>query len=205
MGRLLRRSSIDELPQLFSVLRGHMSCVGPRPIVSEEVARYGRYWKHYIKTRPGLTGAWQVSGRNRLSYQPACGAGRPLCAQVVASWRDLVILLKTIPAVLRTDDTASERSTAHGGEEPKQIRGLLNRQQQNKNPDRVGDGPAGLDRHRHRRGAEEGRGCQKQRHAEAHADGQSEPAAARHAHNTFVPSRDSRNSLNTVGLLPDLQ
>ncbi len=105
MGRLLRRSSIDELPQLFSVLRGHMSCVGPRPIIGEEVARYGRYWADYIKTRPGLTGAWQVSGRNRLSYRQRVALDVHY-VRTWSVWRDLVILLKTIPAVLRTDDTA---------------------------------------------------------------------------------------------------
>jgi exopolysaccharide production protein ExoY len=105
VGRILRRSSIDELPQLLSVLKGDMSCVGPRPIINDEVARYGRYWKDYMKARPGLTGAWQVSGRNRLSYRRRVA----LDSQYVRKWsiwRDLLILLKTIPAVLRADDTA---------------------------------------------------------------------------------------------------
>jgi len=105
LGRLLRRSSIDELPQLFCVLGGRMSCVGPRPVIGDEVARYGRHWADYVKTRPGLTGAWQVSGRNRLSYRRRVA----LDVHYVRTWslgRDLLILLKTIPAVLRTDDTA---------------------------------------------------------------------------------------------------
>ncbi len=105
LGRLLRRSSIDELPQLLNVLRGDMSCVGPRPVVHDEMARYGRYWKYYTRARPGLTGAWQVSGRNRLSYPKRVA----LDTQYVRKWsvaRDLWILVKTIPAVLKTDDTA---------------------------------------------------------------------------------------------------
>jgi exopolysaccharide production protein ExoY len=105
LGRLLRRSSIDELPQLFSVLMGRMSCVGPRPIIGDEVARYGRFWADYVKTRPGLTGAWQVSGRNRLSYRRRVAIDVHY-VRTWSVWRDLLILLKTIPAVLRTDDTA---------------------------------------------------------------------------------------------------
>jgi exopolysaccharide production protein ExoY len=104
MGHVLRRSSLDELPQLLSVLRGDMSCVGPRPIVHDEVTRYGRYWKHYIQARPGLTGAWQVSGRNRLSYRRRVA----LDSHYVRKWsilRDIGILVRTIPAVLRSDTT----------------------------------------------------------------------------------------------------
>lgn len=102
LGSILRRSSLDELPQLFNVLKGDMSCVGPRPVVQEEIARYGRYWKFYMKARPGLTGAWQVSGRNRLSYPRRVA----LDSDYVRNWsigRDLWILLKTIPAVLKSD------------------------------------------------------------------------------------------------------
>ncbi len=102
LGRLLRRSSIDELPQLFNVLRGDMSCVGPRPIIHDEIARYGRYWRHYTRARPGLSGAWQVSGRNRLSYPKRVA----LDTHYVRKWsvgRDMWILVRTIPAVLRSD------------------------------------------------------------------------------------------------------
>jgi exopolysaccharide production protein ExoY len=105
LGRALRRSSIDELPQLFSVLRGHMSCVGPRPIIDEEVARYGRHWADYIRARPGLTGPWQVSGRNRLSYRTRVALDTRY-VRAWSLWRDLWILVRTIPAVLKTDDTA---------------------------------------------------------------------------------------------------
>ena len=69
IGRFLRRSSLDELPQFINILRGDMSLVGPRPIVVGEIPRYGDYMKKVISVRPGLTGLWQVSGRNNLSYQ----------------------------------------------------------------------------------------------------------------------------------------
>jgi exopolysaccharide production protein ExoY len=105
LGRILRLSSIDELPQLACVLVGRMSCVGPRPIVESEIDRYGEYWKEYVKARPGLTGAWQVSGRNRLSYKRRVALDRHYVRRW-SVWRDLGILVKTIPAVLKTDDTA---------------------------------------------------------------------------------------------------
>jgi exopolysaccharide production protein ExoY len=69
IGKFLRKSSVDELPQLFNVLRGEMSIVGPRPIVQGEVPRYGRYYTDYCKLRPGITGLWQISGRNDVSYR----------------------------------------------------------------------------------------------------------------------------------------
>lgn len=68
LGRFLRRSSLDELPQLFAVLKGEMSLVGPRPVPPRELRRYGVVQHHYLALRPGLTGAWQVSGRNALAY-----------------------------------------------------------------------------------------------------------------------------------------
>jgi len=104
LGRLLRQSSIDELPQLFSVLSGYMSCVGPRPIVEQEIYRYGNYWNEYVRARPGLTGAWQVSGRNRLAYATRVSLDR-WYVRSWSIWLDLWILLRTIPAVLRVDDT----------------------------------------------------------------------------------------------------
>ena len=67
-GRLMRRASLDELPQLFNVLKGDMSLVGPRPIVADEVAKYQENFSHYASARPGLTGLWQVSGRNSTTY-----------------------------------------------------------------------------------------------------------------------------------------
>jgi len=68
IGRLLRRTSLDELPQLWNVLRGEMSLVGPRPVVREELLRYGRAVGVYLAARPGITGLWQVTGRNDTEY-----------------------------------------------------------------------------------------------------------------------------------------
>ncbi|MDQ4143477.1 MAG: sugar transferase, partial [Actinomycetota bacterium] len=68
LGRTLRQTSLDELPQFWNVLRGEMSVVGPRPVVEEELARYGRYSDDYLSVRPGVTGSWQVMGRNDTTY-----------------------------------------------------------------------------------------------------------------------------------------
>jgi len=98
IGQFLRRSSLDELPQLFNVLRGEMSLVGPRPIVQAEVARYGADIEYYYETRPGITGLWQVSGRNDTSYQRRVR----LDVWYVRNWtlwHDIAILFKTLPAV----------------------------------------------------------------------------------------------------------
>ena len=69
VGRFLRRTSLDELPQLWNVLRGEMSLVGPRPIVKEEMLRYGRHLRTYLAAKPGVTGLWQVTGRNDTDYR----------------------------------------------------------------------------------------------------------------------------------------
>lgn len=101
IGSALRRSSIDELPQFFNVLRGEMSLVGPRPVVAEEIARYGRDASAYLSTRPGITGAWQVSGRSDLAYAERVR----LDAEYCATWsflKDMQIALKTIPALFLT-------------------------------------------------------------------------------------------------------
>lgn len=99
LGQWLRKTSLDELPQLFNVLVGQMSLVGPRPIVESEVWRYGRYFQHYCSVRPGITGLWQVSGRNDLSYRR-----RVVLDTVYARTRslavDLAIMLRTVPAML---------------------------------------------------------------------------------------------------------
>jgi lipopolysaccharide/colanic/teichoic acid biosynthesis glycosyltransferase len=98
-GAWLRRTSLDELPQLLNVLRGEMSLVGPRPVVAEELARYGPEAAWYLLTAPGLTGLWQVSGRNDLDYRRRIH----LDCWYVRNWsvsRDLAILLKTPLAVL---------------------------------------------------------------------------------------------------------
>lgn len=98
IGRFLRRSSLDELPQLWNVLTGDMSLVGPRPVVSEELERYGDDAFYYLETRPGITGVWQVSGRSDVDY-----AFRVyLDSWYVKNWSlwyDIVILIKTIRVV----------------------------------------------------------------------------------------------------------
>ena len=102
IGRILRKTSLDELPQLLNIMRGEMSLVGPRPIVDAEVARYGQEISFYYETRPGITGLWQVSGRSNTSYDHRVS----LDVWYVRNWtlwHDLAILLKTIPAVLKKD------------------------------------------------------------------------------------------------------
>lgn len=99
VGHFLRRTSLDELPQLINVLRGQMSLVGPRPIVEEERLDYGDYIDYYQQVRPGITGLWQVSGRNELSYAERV----QLDVWYVRNWSlelDLIILTKTLVAVL---------------------------------------------------------------------------------------------------------
>ena len=103
LGRFLRRSSLDELPQFLNVLRGEMSVVGPRPIVSQELPRYGKRMEEVLAVRPGLTGLWQVSGRNNLSYRK-----RVQLDLYYARYRslkmDMRILLRTIRVVLDPRD-----------------------------------------------------------------------------------------------------
>ncbi|MBX4926383.1 exopolysaccharide production protein ExoY [Rhizobium binae] len=100
-GALLRKSSIDEIPQLFNVICGQMSLVGPRPIVTSEAELYGVHYADYIKVRPGLTGLWQVSGRSDISYSERVQLDvRYVTEQSVLG--DLSIMVKTIPAVLRS-------------------------------------------------------------------------------------------------------
>ncbi|PNG24756.1 sugar transferase [Methylocella silvestris] len=96
---ILRRFSADELPQLINVLRGDMSLVGPRPVVTEELERYGDNVALYFLSRPGITGIWQVSGRSNCSYEHRVA----LDAHYVRNWtfaNDLLILLNTVGAVI---------------------------------------------------------------------------------------------------------
>ncbi|MDH6229824.1 exopolysaccharide production protein ExoY [Mesorhizobium soli] len=104
-GRLLRKSSIDELPQLFNVLKGEMSCIGPRPIVAEELSRYGPNAADYLSARPGLTGLWQVTGRSRTDY-PSRVALDSKYVNNWSLWADAVILVRTIFAVMRFDEAS---------------------------------------------------------------------------------------------------
>lgn len=99
LGLILRKTSIDELPQLFNVLKGEMSFVGPRPIVGEEIPKYGPCIADYFRARPGITGIWQVSGRNDLRYEDRVELDR----QYVASWSvwtDLRIIARTVVIVV---------------------------------------------------------------------------------------------------------
>lgn len=99
VGHFLRRTSLDELPQLFNVLRGEMSLVGPRPIVEDESIYYGQHFADYLSVRPGLTGAWQVSGRSTTTYAQrvaidvAYVRGRSFVG-------DLCVLFRTVRVVL---------------------------------------------------------------------------------------------------------
>lgn len=101
IGRLLRKSSLDELPQLLNIVSGEMSCVGPRPVILKELDRYGAHSQDYLAARPGLTGLWQVSGRSSVGYDQRVVLDR----YYVRRWSvllDLKIILKTIPAVLNS-------------------------------------------------------------------------------------------------------
>ena len=102
VGAVLRKTSLDELPQLFNVLWGHMSLVGPRPITAAEVTHYNKAMHFYYQTRPGITGLWQISGRNKVSYSQRV----KLDEEYVTNWsfkRDIVILLKTVVCVVKMD------------------------------------------------------------------------------------------------------
>lgn len=101
VGRFLRRSSLDELPQIINVLTGQMSLVGPRPVVPEEVDNYGERRPIYLSVRPGITGAWQVNGRSTVDYPDRVD----IDAEYVSSWSvwlDVKILVRTPIAVLST-------------------------------------------------------------------------------------------------------
>ena len=100
IGQVLRKTSLDELPQLLNVLRGEMSLVGPRPIVTAEVAFYGPQIADYYEARPGITGLWQVSGRSDTSY-PRRVQLDVWYVRNWTLWHDIAILLKTVPAVLQ--------------------------------------------------------------------------------------------------------
>lgn len=102
IGRVLRAFSLDELPQLFNVLRGEMSLVGPRPIVEAEIDRYGSQFAAYCACRPGITGLWQVRGRSDVSYARRVELDAQY-AQTWSLWLDFQILLNTVVVVVRRD------------------------------------------------------------------------------------------------------
>jgi undecaprenyl-phosphate galactose phosphotransferase len=99
-GRFLRRMSLDELPQLFNVIKGEMSLVGPRPIVTEEIPRYGDQFFFYKRVRPGITGLWQIRGRSNVSYEQRV-AFDVWYIRNWSLWYDIVILLNTLAVVFR--------------------------------------------------------------------------------------------------------
>ena len=98
IGKLLRRTSLDELPQLFNVLRGHMSLVGPRPVIEAELERYGDDVDYFLMVRPGMTGLWQVSGRNDVDYDTRVYLDT-WYVKNWSPWYDMAILFKTVKVV----------------------------------------------------------------------------------------------------------
>jgi lipopolysaccharide/colanic/teichoic acid biosynthesis glycosyltransferase len=100
IGKFLRQSSLDELPQIWNVIQGEMSLVGPRPIVCHEIQRYDEEFDLYRKVRPGITGVWQVSGRSKTTYEERVA----MDVHYVRNWSvwlDFYLLAKTVSVVLR--------------------------------------------------------------------------------------------------------
>jgi len=98
-GQFLRRSSLDELPQLLNILRGDMSVLGPRPVTLSEMRRYGAFRHYYAAVRPGLIGLWQVRGRNALTYNQRVALDVEY-VKTWSLWKDLKILIEAVPLVL---------------------------------------------------------------------------------------------------------
>jgi exopolysaccharide biosynthesis polyprenyl glycosylphosphotransferase len=103
VGQVLRRLSLDELPQLLNVLRGDMSVVGPRPPIPYEVEKYELWHRKRLDMKPGITGLWQVSGRNRLSFDEMVRLDL-FYIENWSLWLDGKIILKTLPVMLRGED-----------------------------------------------------------------------------------------------------
>lgn len=99
VGRLLRRTNLDELPQLINVLRGEMSLVGPRPVLDDEAERYGRDLAKVLSVKPGMTGLWQVSGRNDLPYEQRIALDLEY-VETRSAWLNLQLMLRTLLALL---------------------------------------------------------------------------------------------------------
>jgi len=102
IGGFLRRTSLDELPQLWNVLKGEMSLVGPRPLIQDELPRYGKDVTYYLMSRPGMTGLWQISGRSDTTYVSRIRFD----AWYVRNWSlwyDIVIMLRTVRVVLKQE------------------------------------------------------------------------------------------------------
>ena len=99
-GKLLRRTSLDEIPQLFNVLIGNMSLVGPRPISDKEIAPYGERHNMYVQVRPGITGLWQVSGRSNSEFEERMALDS-FYVRNWSPWLDIYLLSRTLKVVLR--------------------------------------------------------------------------------------------------------
>jgi exopolysaccharide production protein ExoY len=97
-GAFLRKYSLDELPQFWNVLKGDMSMVGPRPCMFAQKELYGVYWDHYCSVRPGITGLWQISGRNEVSYRRRVAMDVDYVT-TLSLHQDIAILLKTFRVV----------------------------------------------------------------------------------------------------------
>jgi len=100
VGKFLRKTSLDELPQLFNVLKGDMSLVGPRPVVADELTRYGNLTQKYMSARPGMTGLWQVSGRNDTTYRERIS----LDCYYIENWgahTDMLLMFKTLTVIFQ--------------------------------------------------------------------------------------------------------
>ena len=100
VGNFLRRSSLDELPQLINIIKGNMSLVGPRPIVPKEIEKYGKHGDKLLTIKPGLTGNWQVNGRSDTTYEQRVKLDMDYIDRR-SFWRDILIILKTVGVVLR--------------------------------------------------------------------------------------------------------
>jgi lipopolysaccharide/colanic/teichoic acid biosynthesis glycosyltransferase len=102
IGAFLRKTSLDELPQLFNILRGEMHFVGPRPVTLDELRRYGVRKRHYMSVKPGLTGLWQVSGRNNTTYEERVEFDSDYVERR-SPWFDSWILVRTVKVVITRD------------------------------------------------------------------------------------------------------
>lgn len=105
VGQVLRKLSLDELPQLVNVVAGDMSLVGPRPVKDEELRRYGRSRRYYLCARPGITGLWQISGRGTTTYNKRIAYDRYYVTRFHPA-TDVAILAKTLPAAVRASETS---------------------------------------------------------------------------------------------------
>ena len=102
VGRILRKTSLDELPQLFNVLRGEMSLVGPRPLLESELPRYGTAYASYVQMVPGITGLWQISGRSNTTFDERAEYDE-YYVRNWSPWLDIYILGCTIKVVMRCE------------------------------------------------------------------------------------------------------